>query len=215
MKNRWVLISLLVAVATSLAGCTTIEKAKRTDKLSYELSALQKKMEKLKSEKEAKANEVSDLERAKLELEKRLQSEIENYKAKLKITEKGLVVTFLSEIFFNSGKDKIKVEGENALEQVAQVLNINIPDVTVAIEGHTDNDPIRYSGWQSNWELSSARALAVVHYFIDQCSISPERLSAVGYGEYHPVESNETSEGMQQNRRVEIVILPSEINKIK
>ena len=83
-----------------------------------------------------------------------------------------------------------------------------MPDLNIGIEGHTDNEPIEYSGWKSNWELSTARALSVLHYLADQEGIAPQRLSAVGYGEYKPVASNDTKEGRRLNRRVEIVILP-------
>jgi chemotaxis protein MotB len=77
----------------------------------------------------------------------------------------------------------------------------------VGIEGHTDNDPIKKSGWKSNWELSTARALSVLHYLSEQ-SVNEPRLSAIGYGEYRPVASNDIKDGRQKNRRVEIVILP-------
>ncbi|MBU2222287.1 MAG: OmpA family protein, partial [Candidatus Omnitrophica bacterium] len=113
-----------------------------------------------------------------------------------------------SEVFFDSGKDIIREDGKESLQKVAEVLNQNVPNSNVAIEGHTDNQPIKYSDWKSNWELSSARALAVLHYLIDQKNIVPERLSAIGYGEYHPVSSNDSKEGRKFNRRVEIVILP-------
>ena len=79
----------------------------------------------------------------------------------------------------------------------------------IGIEGHTDNEPIKYSGWKSNWELSTARALSVLHYLIDEKGVAPIRVSAIGYGEYRPIASNSNKEGRQANRRVEIVILPN------
>ncbi|PIP18961.1 MAG: hypothetical protein COX41_05460, partial [Candidatus Omnitrophica bacterium CG23_combo_of_CG06-09_8_20_14_all_41_10] len=100
-------------------------------------------------------------------------------------------------------------------DKVAEVLNRDVPDSQVAVEGHTDNDPIKYSGWKSNWELSSGRALAVLHYLVDECKVEPQRLSANGYGEYHPVAPNDTPQNKQKNRRVEIVILPSKVSKVK
>ncbi|MDP2831456.1 MAG: flagellar motor protein MotB, partial [Candidatus Omnitrophota bacterium] len=162
-----------------------------------------------------KDREFSELEKAKLELEDALKKEIGNYKAKLEMTERGLVITFLSEVFFDSGKDVIREDGQGSLQKVAEVLNQNVPNSNVAIEGHTDNQPIKYSGWKTNWELSSARALAVLHYLIDECKVIPTRFSANGYGEFRSVVSNDTKENMQKNRRVEIVILPSKISKVK
>jgi len=162
-----------------------------------------------------KNREISELERAKIELEESLKKEIGEYQAKLQMTERGLVITFLSEVFFDSGKDVVKEDGKSALQKVAKVLNKDVPDSDVAIEGHTDDQPIKFSGWKSNWELSSARALAVLHYIIDECKVTPQRLSANGYGEQRPVAPNNSQENMQKNRRVEIVILPSTISKVK
>ena len=76
------------------------------------------------------------------------------------------------------------------------------------MEGHTDNEPIKYSGWKSNWELSTARATSVLHYLVDDKGVNPKLVKAVGYGEFRPVAANDTPEGRQLNRRVEIVIQP-------
>lgn len=192
MNTRAALFFLLVVFAFS--GCATIKKARRADNLERELS---------------------ELEKAKLELENALKKEIGNYKAKLEMTERGLVVTFLSEVFFDSGKDLIKEDGKKSIRKVAEVLNRGVIDSAVAVEGHTDDDPIKYSGWKSNWELSSARALAVLHFLVDECQINPERLSANAYGQYHPVGVNDSPGNKQKNRRVEIVILPSNLSKAK
>lgn len=177
----------------------------------------------LKAEKEAQVKKVveekdtklSELEKAKKDLEDSLSKELKDYQAKLQMTERGLVITFLAEIFFDSGRDVIKEKAKPTLQKVVDVLNRDVADSKVAVEGHTDNEPIQKSGWKSNWELSSARALAVLHYFISDGNVDPKRLSAVGYGEYHPVASNDTPEGRQQNRRVEVVILPAKMEKVK
>jgi chemotaxis protein MotB len=216
-----VAVVIFLAVFT-MSGCVFIQKAKIADELEIENQNLRDQIAQLQN---AKANEIehvvqqkdkelSELEKAKLELEEALKKEIENYKAKLEMTERGLVITFLSEVFFDSGKDTIREDGKESIRRVAEVLNRDVPDSNVAIEGHTDNESIKYSGWKTNWELSSARALAVLHYFIDECEVVPTRLSANGYGEFRPVAANDTGENMQKNRRVEIVILPSNISKI-
>ena len=82
----------------------------------------------------------------------------------------------------------------------------------MGIEGHTDNQPIKRSGWKSNWELSTARALSVLHYLGDK-SVAEPRLAAIGYGEYKPALLPMTipKQGRQKNRRVEIVILPKRL----
>ncbi|MFA4990257.1 MAG: OmpA family protein, partial [Candidatus Omnitrophota bacterium] len=145
-----------------LSGCGYIQKARRADELEAENANLKYKISQLEKEKtkavervvEEKERELSELEKAKLQLEESLKNEIGEYKAKLKMTERGLVITFVSEVFFDSGKDQVKQEGKSALEKVGEVLNKDVPGSDVAIEGHTDNDPIKYSGWKTNWELS-------------------------------------------------------------
>jgi chemotaxis protein MotB len=196
MKNlaRFASLGFLIMF---ISGCQTLEKARMAETLVQENKKL------------------TELERAKAELASSLEQELKDYKAKLKITERGLVITFLAEIFFDSGKDVIKENAKSVLDKVAKVLNESVADSYVAVEGYTDNDPIKYSGWRSNWELSSARALAVLHYFVDFAKVNPERFSAVGYSEYRPVVDNVGFENKRQNRRVEIVILPSKIEKVK
>lgn len=109
---------------------------------------------------------------------------------------------------FGTAQADLTAEGREVLDQVWSVL-ANYPDRRVLIEGHTDSRPIRSSfRWKypSNWELSSARAHAVLHYVTAQHNIEPARLAAVGYGEFHPVGDNATSEGRSLNRRVVITV---------
>lgn len=221
MRSR--MLTFILLGIFLLPGCSYIQKARRTDELELENANLRYKIAQLKKEKveaveqvaEEKNKELSGLEQAKLDLEKSLKKEIGEYKARLKMTERGLIITFLSEVFFDSGKDTVKEDGKLSLHKVADVLNKGALNSNVAIEGHTDNDQIKYSAWASNWELSSARALAVLHYVIDECKIAPQRLSANGYGEFRPIVPNDSSENKQKNRRVEIIILPSLVSKIK
>jgi chemotaxis protein MotB len=184
--------TLALVVIMGLSGCTVVfQKGRRTDI---------EKISKLKSD-------LNELERAKQELERRLQDEINNKQVKVEMQDKGLVITFVAEVLFDSGKAKLRQDSLSKLSKVANVLNTTVADLNVGIEGHTDNQPIKKSGWKSNWELSTARALSVLHYLIEQ-SVPEPRLSAIGYGEYRPVASNDSKDGRQKNRRVEIVILP-------
>ncbi|MDO8730767.1 MAG: OmpA family protein [Candidatus Omnitrophota bacterium] len=180
--------------------------------LRRQQEAHQEELDRLAEKKEEESNELLDAQRA---LADSLRKELGDARAKLQMTERGLVLTLLDEIFFDSGKAVIKEEGLQTLNKVAQVLQETVPDSPVAVEGHTDNDPIKYSSWRTNWELSSGRALAVLHHFADQGGVAPERLQAVAMGEFHPVSSNDTAEGRRQNRRVEIVILPTTLKKVK
>lgn len=184
---------VVVFISLSLAGCTFIfQKGRRSD---------MEKIEKL-------SQQLDELNQAKRLLEDKLSKEIKDKQVKLEMMEKGLVITFVADILFDSGKAKIRQGSYDSLDKVAMVLNDNVPGLNVGVEGHTDNVPIKVSGWKSNWELSTARALSVLHYLVDKKGVYPGRVSAIGYGEYHPVASNDTMEGRKMNRRVEIVILP-------
>lgn len=208
MKRAATLVFLFFLVV-NLTGCAIYRRAKEADQLEARVTELQNRLSQTERQKD------SELEQAKRDLEQSLQRELADYKAKLEMTERGLVITFLAEVFFDSGKDQLRHDGKGALVKVAEILNRDVPGSRVAVEGHTDSDPIRHSTWKSNWELSSARALAVLHFLIDECKVAPQRLSANGYGEFCPVASNNTAKGKQQNRRVEIVILPTGLGKAK
>ena len=157
---------------------------------------------------------VQELEEAKALLERRLKNEIQDKQVKLDITKRGLVITFVDEVLFDSGKAVLKKSAYPILDKVVSVIDEKVPDREIGIEGHTDNQPIKYSGWKSNWELSTARATTVLHY-LEDAGIASRKMQATGYGEYRPVASNDTKEGKQQNRRVEIVILPkADVGKV-
>ena len=120
------------------------------------------------------------------------------------------VITLTNEVLFNSGSAEIKPAGKKVLSVIAESLNA-YPERAISIEGHTDNIPMgKNSIYESNWDLSTGRALAALNFFQQKNQVSPDRLQLVGYGENHPVSSNETAEGRALNRRIEIKILPSE-----
>jgi chemotaxis protein MotB len=112
-----------------------------------------------------------------------------------------------SEILFPSGKAKLSPQGEQAIAEVAQVL-ATIADRNFQVAGHTDNVPIKKKKFKSNWELSTARAVAVVKHMIKN-GMDSTNLSAAGYAETQPAASNDTEEGRAQNRRIEIVLQPN------
>lgn len=199
MRNNFFKTVLVLFITFSLSGCTFIfQKGRRSDIQKIdELSA-----------------QLEELYRSKRLLEQKLGQEISDKQIKLQMMEKGLVITVVGDLIFDSGKAKIRPEAYSLLGKVSSVLKDNMAQFNVGIEGHTDNIPIKHSGWKSNWELSSARALSVLHYLVSDQGISPQRMSAIGYGEYRPVASNETKDGRKQNRRVEIVIMPN-VTKVK
>jgi len=180
--------------------------------LGNEIESLNAKLSQLQEQKET---ELSELEKAKLLLEERLKQEIDDKSVRLEMAQKGLAIIFLTEVLFDSGKADIKQEAFPSLDKIASVLKENVEDRNIGIEGHTDNEPIKHSKWKSNWELSTSRATSVLHYLVDTKGINPKRVAAIGYGEYRPVSSNDTASGKRQNRRVEIVILPKNMEKIQ
>jgi chemotaxis protein MotB len=120
-------------------------------------------------------------------------------------TKKGVLISLEDSILFNFGKAEINASGYPVLDKIATVIqSIRNP---VRIEGHTDDIPISTWRFPSNWELSTARAVQVLKYFITAGKIEPQRLSAVGYGEAKPVSPNDTPENRAKNRRVEIVLV--------
>lgn len=206
-------VMLIITMSFFLAGCavtfkkTPPEEVRKAKQLKYQVEELRK----IKQEKQ---REIEELKKVKASLEQRLRKEMQKEEVKLDVSERGLVITMLDRVLFDPGKAKLKPESYQVLDKVSKVLKHEVPNKSIGIEGHTDSQPIKYSGWKSNWELSAARALSVLHYFVDEKGINPERLSARGYGPYRPVASNETPQGRQKNRRVEIIILP-EVTKLE
>lgn len=152
-----------------------------------------------------------DLARAKDELEKQLKDEISSGDMSLSMDERGLILTVQNKILFDSGKAELKEGSRMALEKVADVLKEKTGMHRIHVDGHTDTDPIVRSGWRSNWELSAARALEVVHYLVEEKNLNPERVAASAYSEFQPVVGNQSTEGKAKNRRVEIIISPRKL----
>ena len=134
-----------------------------------------------------------------------LQEKGAEQKVNLTVDSRGLVISLKDTEFFDSGSAAVRGESKPLLADIAAAID----DYTnaIRIEGHTDNVPIKTSAFPSNWELSTARATNIVQYLIGTLAFSPEKLSAIGYGEYRPIADNATPEGRQKNRRVDIVIL--------
>lgn len=126
------------------------------------------------------------------------------------ITERGLVVHIVESALFPTGSADLRPRAMEVLDLIAQRI-IGIPN-HIRIEGHTDDRPIGTPVYPSNWELSSARATEVVRYFVDNYGLEPDRISALGYGQYRPVKPNNSIENRARNRRVDVVILTMELS---
>jgi chemotaxis protein MotB len=147
-----------------------------------------------------------DLNRLRRELTQTLSSQVANHSISLEMGRDGLVISLREAGFFDSGSAVPKPEALPTLREIAAKLGAKPYDLR--IEGHTDNVPIHNAEFDSNWELSLARATRIARIFLEMNAIPPDHLSAAGYAEYHPVASNDTPQGRAENRRVDLVVLP-------
>ena len=147
-----------------------------------------------------------DLDHIRRELEQTLSNQVATHTVSIQMGRDGLVISLREAGFFDSGSATPKPETLPTLRQIAASLGRTPYDLR--IEGHTDNIPIHNAEFDSNWELSTARATSIARLLLDLKAIPPDRLSAAGYAEFHPVASNDTAEGRAQNRRVDLVVLP-------
>ncbi|OJT25278.1 hypothetical protein BO221_13105 [Archangium sp. Cb G35] len=194
---------------SSLANSDAERRAlrKRVDELSDLNKELSRNTEKLEAAKEALEKKSSEYEN----LAKSLKDEIKTGKIELSELKGRMVVKMKDKILFSSGSTKLNKEGQEALEKVAQALK-DVQGKIIRVEGHTDNVPMPADAkteFDSNWELSTTRALVVVKLLQEQ-GVPPTMLSALGYGEYQPIASNQTVDGRSLNRRIEIVLAPAE-----
>ncbi len=154
----------------------------------------------------APAKVKEDLESLRRDLQQRLSNQVAQHTVSMQMGRDGLVISLREAGFFDSGSATPRPETLPTLRQIAASLSRTPYDVRV--EGHTDNVPIHTAGFDSNWELSSARATRIARVFLELHTIPAGRLSAAGYAEFHPVASNATPEGRATNRRVDLVVLP-------
>lgn len=124
---------------------------------------------------------------------------------KIREEDAGVILQIGDNIMFDTADARLKGESKKVLDVVSSL----IPKINneIMIQGHTDNRPIKSSQYESNWELSTARAFAVLKYFINDKHLDPKRFSATGYGEYRPIVENSSEENMEINRRVDILIV--------
>jgi chemotaxis protein MotB len=179
--------------------------------LNRQLEQTQQEQNKLKATvEELNRRRVNDAEHF-AKLKDALENELNESRVVIsQLKNRMTVITLTNEVLFNSGSAEIKPAGKKVLSLIAESLNA-YPERAISIEGHTDNIPIgKNSIYESNWDLSGARALAALNFFQQKNQVSPSRLQLVGYGENHPVSSNETAEGRALNRRIEIKMLPQE-----
>ena len=138
-------------------------------------------------------------------LSKSLEGEIHQGKIEMHLEPRGLVVSLRQATFFPSGADTVDPNTYSSVGKIAQIIH-DLPN-SVRLEGHTDAVPIHTARFRSNWELSAARAIAMMELFSGRFEIPPQRMAIAGYADTAPLDSNDTPEGRAHNRRVDIVIV--------
>ena len=207
---------------------TSLELLKENSEsaLRVRISENEKLMERI-SERENeladKITRVDDLERLISQqkklmqaLKERLSNALLNYEGKglyVEAREGKVYVSMENKLLFQSGSWDVETEGKSALASLGDVLSDN-PDISILIEGHTDNVPFTGRGSiKGNWDLSTKRATSIVNILLENPEILPQNLTAAGRGEYLPIAPNSTREGRSANRRIEVILSP-QLDKI-
>jgi chemotaxis protein MotB len=192
-------------------------RGKLADK-EFELDGIRKQLSVLNEEKEKalreKERSIAEMQKTYDSLMGEMNQEIKKGEITITQLKDKLSVNLVEKILFDSGSAEIKKDGKKVLDRVAEIL-ATVPDKQVRVAGHTDNVPIGYrikDRFPTNWELSTARATTVARYLQDK-GIDPNVLSAAGYSEYRPVAPNDTDENKAKNRRIEIDLIPKEVEK--
>lgn len=228
-RFAWIVAAAMAAASLSLVVLWTSSRARQNQELQNlhaqiddtqsRLAAAQAENQTNKDAIAALKDQVTDLEKQKQHvtqssktLEDEMRSQLESKDVTISKLQGKLTVNILDRVMFDSGEAVLKPEGEAVMRKIADILKEH-PQLSIHVIGHTDNVPIRlgaHSRFASNWELSTARALAAVHFLTEQAGVDSRRLGAVGYGEFRPVADNSTPEGRAKNRRIAITILPDE-----
>jgi chemotaxis protein MotB len=190
---------------------TQISKLRsENNRLSETIEGLKTELRQEKLTVQQKEGKISELERTRREIESSLKEQIAQKDVKLEEIEGKLKVTFVDRILFDSGSVMIKPKGREVLLKLTDSFRDN-EGQNIVVEGHTDDVQIGSAlldKFPTNWELSAARATAVVRFLQEKGNIAPQRLTASGFSFYQPVASNETPEERKQNRRIEIILVP-------
>ncbi len=201
-------------------GEVIAEKDKEIKRINKEKEELQQQMSRQINELNLKTKEmeieINKLKMTKDLLTKDLKEEIDSKQIQIKMIRNKLSVNLVDKILFSTGKANLKETGKEVLKKVGRILK-KIKDREIRIEGHTDNIPIGkllQDQFPTNWELSTQRAIDVVRYLEEEVGIPGENLVAVGYGKNRPIGDNKTLKGRESNRRIEITIVPKDINRV-
>ena len=189
LQNENTLVQSDLKALSTESKMTIADQAKRLKNFQNMIQAQKDVMNKLK-------NSIADA--------------LMNYKTdelSVYIKDGNVYVSLEEKLLFKSGSDVVDPKGKEALKTLAKVLN-STKDVTVMIEGHTDNVPIKTKLFKDNWDLSTARATSILRILTTDYGFDSNRITASGRGQFHPLKTNETAEGRASNRRTEIILSP-------
>jgi chemotaxis protein MotB len=189
LQNENTLVQSDLKALSTESKMTIADQAKRLKNFQNMIQAQKDVMNKLK-------NSIADA--------------LMNYKTdelSVYIKDGNVYVSLEEKLLFKSGSDVVDPKGKEALKTLAKVLN-STTNVTVMIEGHTDNVPIKTKLFKDNWDLSTARATSILRILTTDYGFDSNRITASGRGQFHPVKTNETAEGRAGNRRTEIILSP-------
>ena len=207
--NRFLVVSVVAAVSLALSGCVSTSKFEKmeADK-NQEIANLQKEKAALEQQKAALQTSSQQSQEQYNALVHKLSKEVQKGQLKVRQYQNMLSVDVAEQIFFDSGRAVLKSSGKDVLKTVGEALK-SYDKKIIRVAGYTDNVPIAKSMqkvYPTNWELSVARATNVVRY-LQEVGVPPERMVASGRGEYGPIAPNDTPEGRQKNRRIEIMLI--------
>jgi chemotaxis protein MotB len=216
-RDRWLVsyadfITLLFAFFTTMYAISTVDNQKLTDMVDSMRTAFDAKKVDPQRPRNTPRPQLTPpdphpgaLDELKSRLSKRLEAQITGGQVGLEVDPRGLVITIREAGVFQMGSADLSPAARGVLREVADAMQD--VDNPVRIEGHTDDVPIHTARFQSNWELSTARATTVIAFFVQERGLSPTRFSAAGYGEFKPRVVGDSQDARAQNRRVDIVIL--------
>jgi chemotaxis protein MotB len=207
------LVVIIAALGTMVIGCVstgTYEKMEMNK--NQEISALQDRVSTLEKQNASLEKQNASLiassqetQRQYDELVRGLSREVAKGQLQVRQYKNMLSVDLAEQLFFDSGSATLKAGGKDVLKTVGEALK-GYENKIIRVVGHTDNVPVAKGQFTSNWELSAARATTVVR-FLQEVGVAPERMIAAGRGEYSPVAPNDTPEGRQKNRRIELMLV--------
>ncbi len=205
-KSDLARVEKVLEARSAEAGTALAEMRQTIDQLTADNQQLTQQLE---QEQQLRQARLAEIQGTYNELVDKLEFEIQRGEVTISELKGKLTVNVVDQILFDSGKAELKPDGIEVLQRIGDILN-SATEKDIQVEGHTDNVPISprlQEKFPSNWELSTARATTVLHFLQDRVGVSGERLSAVGYGEYRPIASNDDPAGRRQNRRIQIVLV--------